>query len=65
MLVIDEWGDPMVVLVASWGDGVFLEVFLFLAFGSFFSSIVAYFPYFLLFSFLSLLKLSGSKQTSL
>jgi hypothetical protein len=51
MLVIDEWGDPMVVLVASWGDGVFLEVFLFLAFGSFFSSIVAYFPYFLLFSF--------------
>jgi hypothetical protein len=48
MLVIDEWGDPMVVLVASWGDGVFLEVFLFLALGSLFSLIVAYFPHFLL-----------------
>jgi hypothetical protein len=44
------WWSLVAVIVASWGDGVFLKVFLFLALGSFFSSIVAYFRHFLLFS---------------
>jgi hypothetical protein len=41
------WWSLVAVIVASWGDGVFLEVFLFLALGSLFSLIVAYFPHFL------------------
>jgi hypothetical protein len=45
------WWSLVAVIVASCGDEVFLKVFLFLALGSLFSLIVAYFFYFLLFSF--------------